>query len=90
MGVEAGEGFGEGVGCEPQASWVGVPAGEAPGVVEIRFELPPTGRLLFEELGRTLGISKERVRQIEHRALEKLKTSLLKKSVEDDMITAPG
>ncbi|MEL6964653.1 MAG: RNA polymerase factor sigma-32 [Pseudomonadota bacterium] len=47
------------------------------------------GRTL-EELGRTLGISKERVRQIEHRALEKLKTSLLKKSVEDDMIVAPG
>jgi RNA polymerase sigma-32 factor len=35
--------------------------------------------LTLEELGRTLGISKERVRQIEHRALEKLKTSLLKR-----------
>lgn len=46
------------------------------------------GRTL-EELGRKLGISKERVRQIEHRALEKLKTSLLKKSVEDDMLVVP-
>jgi RNA polymerase sigma-32 factor len=36
--------------------------------------------LTLEELGRTLGISKERVRQIEHRALEKLKTSLLRRS----------
>jgi RNA polymerase sigma-32 factor len=36
----------------------------------------------LEELGRDLGISKERVRQIEHRALEKLKTSLLERSVE--------
>jgi len=38
----------------------------------------------LEELGRHLGISKERVRQIEHRALEKLKTSLLERSVERD------
>ncbi|MEM7023310.1 MAG: RNA polymerase factor sigma-32 [Pseudomonadota bacterium] len=37
------------------------------------------GRTL-EELGRRLGISKERVRQIEHRALEKLKSSLLQRS----------
>jgi RNA polymerase sigma-32 factor len=36
----------------------------------------------LEELGRDLGISKERVRQIEHRALEKLKISLLERSVE--------
>ena len=42
------------------------------------------GRTL-EELGRKLGISKERVRQIEHRALEKLKISLLKRSDEKDM-----
>lgn len=32
----------------------------------------------LEELGETLGISKERVRQIESRALEKLKTALVK------------
>lgn len=36
------------------------------------------GRTL-EELGRRLGISKERVRQIEHRALQKLKAALLRK-----------
>jgi RNA polymerase sigma-32 factor len=33
----------------------------------------------LEELGRTLGVSKERVRQLEHRALLKLRTSLLQR-----------
>jgi RNA polymerase sigma-32 factor len=32
----------------------------------------------LEELGESLGISKERVRQIEHRALEKLRSALLR------------
>jgi RNA polymerase sigma-32 factor len=32
----------------------------------------------LEELGDSLGISKERVRQIEHRALEKLRAALLR------------
>ena len=41
------------------------------------------GRTL-EELGRELGISKERVRQIEHRALEKLKSSLMQRSSDRD------
>jgi RNA polymerase sigma-32 factor len=34
----------------------------------------------LESLGQTLGISKERVRQIESRAMEKLKTALVKES----------
>ena len=33
----------------------------------------------LEELGRVLGVSKERVRQLEHRALKKLKKSLEEK-----------
>jgi len=33
----------------------------------------------LEELGRSLGVSKERVRQLEHRALMKLRTSLMKR-----------
>lgn len=36
----------------------------------------------LEELGRELGVSKERVRQLEHRALQKLRQSMLKR-VED-------
>jgi RNA polymerase sigma-32 factor len=36
----------------------------------------------LEQLGRDLGISKERVRQIEQRALQKLKTSIVQMSVE--------
>ena len=48
------------------------------------------GRTL-EELGTRLGISKERVRQIEHRALQKLKAALLKRvqdPIEIDLFTA--
>ena len=33
----------------------------------------------LEELGRELGVSKERVRQLEHRALMKLRTSIEKR-----------
>jgi RNA polymerase sigma-32 factor len=48
------------------------------------------GRTL-EELGERLGISKERVRQIEHRALQKLKVALLRRvkdPIEVDLFTA--
>ena len=51
--------------------------------------LSEDGRTL-EELGVRLGISKERVRQIEHRALEKLKAALLRRikdPVEADLLT---
>jgi RNA polymerase sigma-32 factor len=36
----------------------------------------------LEDLGKVLGISKERVRQIEHRALQKLKASLLRRAAD--------
>lgn len=37
----------------------------------------------LEELGRVLGVSKERVRQLEHRALSKLRSSLLQRAAND-------
>jgi RNA polymerase sigma-32 factor len=37
----------------------------------------------LEALGESLGISKERVRQIENRALEKLKAALLRQQVDE-------
>ena len=52
--------------------------------------LQEEGRTL-EELGVRLGISKERVRQIEHRALQKLKMSLMRRikdPVEAMLLTA--
>lgn len=44
----------------------------------------------LEELGRELGVSKERVRQLEHRALQKLRQSMLKRveDVEDLLVDA--
>lgn len=48
----------------------------------------------LEDLGRALGISKERVRQIEHRALQKLRVSLLKRVKDpgdtDILLAAPA
>ena len=43
----------------------------------------------LEELGRELGVSKERVRQLEHRALSKLKTAI-ERRVEATSDLLPG
>jgi RNA polymerase sigma-32 factor len=41
----------------------------------------------LEELGRELGVSKERVRQLEHRAMQKLRQSMLRLAGSDDRFT---
>jgi RNA polymerase sigma-32 factor len=41
----------------------------------------------LEELGRELGVSKERVRQLEHRAMQKLKQSMLRRASSADRFT---
>jgi RNA polymerase sigma-32 factor len=41
----------------------------------------------LEELGRALGVSKERVRQLEHRAMQKLKQSMLRRASSADRFT---
>jgi RNA polymerase sigma-32 factor len=52
-----------------------------------RRRLSDAGATL-EELGRQLGVSKERVRQLEHRALGKLRDSMLRHvAVPDDLMT---
>jgi len=44
----------------------------------------------LEELGRALGVSKERVRQLEHRALSKLRTSLLQRATNAEDVLLDG
>jgi RNA polymerase sigma-32 factor len=44
----------------------------------------------LEALGKELGISKERVRQLETRALEKLKTSLLEQAPDKQTLFIEG
>jgi RNA polymerase sigma-32 factor len=41
----------------------------------------------LEQLGRELGVSKERVRQLEHRAMQKLKQSMLRRASSADRFT---
>ena len=45
---------------------------------DVRQDRLDTAAATLESLGETMGISKERVRQIESRAMEKLKSALVK------------
>jgi len=65
-------------------------------LVEALRELPPREQTIIrkrrltengatlEELGRVLGVSKERVRQLEHRALTKLRKSISQRTERPD------
>jgi RNA polymerase sigma-32 factor len=70
------------------ASYLAEPSEREKTIIRER-RLREDGRTL-EELGARLGISKERVRQIEHRALQKLKAALLRRvgdPIEVDLFT---
>jgi RNA polymerase sigma-32 factor len=65
---------------QTRSHWISEALGElsAREQVIIRERHLRDDAVTLEELGKRLGISKERVRQIEHRALQKLRMSLLK------------
>ena len=46
--------------------------------------------MTLEEIGKELGVTKERVRQIEHEALKKFRKALLKKFKEEDISEGGG
>jgi RNA polymerase primary sigma factor len=55
-------------------------------VVALRFGLGGTPRLSLSQVGLVLGVSKERVRQIQDRALEKLRAVAVERSIEDPLL----
>lgn len=52
-------------------------------IIELRFGLDGQGPYTLEETGRILGITRERVRQIQNNALKKLKTFKLSKDLKE-------
>jgi len=78
------EGVGEAIDVQRRSGWLKAALG-ALNARELRIieqrRLTDEGATL-EELGATLGISKERVRQIEARALQKLKVELVRQNPE--------
>ena len=56
-------------------------------VLELRFGLGGQERLSLSQVGKALSVSKERVRQIQDRALEKLRTTVVDLRLEDALVT---
>lgn len=52
-------------------------------IIKLRYGLEGLEPKTLEEVGEMLGISRERVRQLEQRALKKLKAVALKKHLQD-------
>jgi len=44
-------------------------------VIELRYGLDPAGPMTLEDIGREVGVTRERVRQIEMKTLQMLKAS---------------
>ena len=60
---------------EPSASQIAGVVAEEQGRLDLRFGLTGNGTHSLRQIGHLLRISKERVRQIQNRALEKLKAN---------------
>ena len=56
-------------------------------VLSLRFGLGGNDKLSLSQVGRVLSVSKERVRQIQDRALEKLRAAAVEHRVEDFLLT---
>jgi RNA polymerase primary sigma factor len=56
-------------------------------VLALRFGLGGTGRLSLSQVGKVLAVSKERVRQIQDRALEKLRAVAVEHDWDDSLLT---
>ena len=63
-------------------------AGELVRAVALRFGLGGKPRLSLSQVGKALAVSKERVRQIQDRALEKLRAVATELGLEDILVTA--
>lgn len=67
--------------------WVGELQEKEKTVITLRFGLDGGEAQTLEEIGRTLGLTRERVRQIEHAALLKLRTSIERETMtQDDLL----
>jgi RNA polymerase primary sigma factor len=56
-------------------------------IIQLRFGLAGEGPLTLEETGRLLGITRERVRQIQEKAIVKLKSLRELTELQDEKIT---
>ena len=52
-------------------------------VLKLRFGLEGTKQMTLEEVGRVFGVTRERIRQIEAKALRKLKHPSRRKKLQD-------
>jgi len=54
-------------------------------IISLRFGIPDGNDMTLEQVGKVLGLTRERVRQIQNKALDKLKGHPLLKSLRDHL-----